>query len=173
MVAEQCNQGGHYQVDRDRKYLYEFFGRDFIDELYEMDSEFLRSQNKLLSIERHGGSAATVHADAARLAQAIRNLIANAIRFSPQGGRVQVSIGPGLGDAIQLTVSDEGPGIPEEELESIFDRSTQSSRTKPGAGGTGLGLPIARGIIELHGGRLWAQRRQPQGTSFVIELPAA
>jgi PAS domain S-box-containing protein len=129
--------------------------------------------NKGLLLERCYADSSTVVADPVRLAQALRNVLANAIRFSPRGGRVGVETrgcGPGL---LRLEISDQGPGIPADELEAVFDRFTQSSRTKTGAGGTGLGLPIARGILELHGGRLWAERLAQGGSRFVMELPCA
>lgn len=127
--------------------------------------------NKGLRIERHFGACTTINADPGRLAQALRNIMANAVRFSPQAGTVTLSIDPASSGVVRLVVIDQGPGIPEDELEAVFDRFTQSSRTKTGAGGTGLGLPIARGILELHGGRLWAERPAEGGSAFCLELP--
>ncbi|SDE02234.1 sensor histidine kinase [Aquimonas voraii] len=128
--------------------------------------------NKGLCVRKTLVPQGRVMADPGRLGQALRNVIANAVRFSPKGGAVHVEARTVEAGALQLRVSDQGPGIPEAELESVFDRFTQSSRTKTGAGGTGLGLPIARGILELHGGRLWAERPEGGGSSFVMELPS-
>ncbi len=70
-----------------------------------------------------------------------------------------------------LQISDEGIGIPEDELETIFDRFFQSSKTRNGAGGTGLGLAICQGIVAAHNGRIWAQNRPTGGATFAVELP--
>ena len=68
-------------------------------------------------------------------------------------------------------MADEGPGIPEGELQSIFDKFVQSSKTKTGAGGTGLGLAICREIVEVHGGSIWAENIKPQGAAFLFDIP--
>jgi len=127
--------------------------------------------NKGLVVERSYEEHFETRADPERFAQAVRNVMANAIRFSPQGGRLGISLSLPHPNALQLVIEDEGPGIPIDELELVFDRFTQSSRTKTGAGGTGLGLPIARGILELHGGLLRAERRASGGTAFLFEMP--
>jgi PAS domain S-box-containing protein len=93
-----------------------------------------------------------------RIQQVVRNVLANALRFGPPGSCVQINTGP---DALrpggaQITVRDHGPGVPPGELESIFDPFVQSSRTRDGAGGTGLGLTICRKIMTLHGGSITA-----------------
>ena len=101
--------------------------------------------------------------DPARIGQVVRNLLSNAIKFSPQGGRIAVVSGGGAARAgraaVAMSVSDEGPGIPEAELEQVFDKFVQSSKTRSGAGGTGLGLSICRQILEDHDGRIWACNR--------------
>ncbi len=130
------------------------------------------TSNKGLSIRKDLSGPSRITADPGRLGQALRNVVANAVRFSPKDGCVQIETRAVESRGLQLRISDQGPGIPEAELEAVFDRFTQSSRTKPGAGGTGLGLPIARGILELHGGRLWAERREGGGSCFVMELPS-
>jgi PAS domain S-box-containing protein len=112
--------------------------------------------------------------DGERMRQVLRNLIANAIRFSPDGGAIDVRIeraqvdGAGM---LALSVSDEGVGIPPEELDSIFDEFVQSSKTVSGAGGTGLGLAICKRIVDAHGGTLDASNNVHGGASFVIRLP--
>ncbi len=114
--------------------------------------------------------ALPLHADPLRLQQVLRNLLANAIKFSPQGTRLQV-LAEEHGELLRVSVLDQGPGVPEAELERIFDAFTQSSRTQDGSGGTGLGLTISRKIVEAHGGRLWAQNRAEGGACFRLELP--
>jgi signal transduction histidine kinase len=73
-------------------------------------------------------------------------------------------------EIVRLIVRDQGVGIPEAELESVFDKFVQSSATKSGAGGTGLGLAICREIVSQHGGRIWAEPNPGGGTAIVVEL---
>lgn len=121
--------------------------------------------------------------DAKRLQQVLRNLLANAIKFSPVGTAIELSgerlqhcILPGHGDvptqALRLLVCDRGPGIPPDELESIFEAFIQSSKTKDGAGGTGLGLAICRKIASAHRGSVRAFNRPGGGACFELLLPA-
>ncbi len=113
----------------------------------------------------------TVAADSDRIIQVLTNLLGNAIKFSKQGGAIAVSVRPDHGRA-RFTVQDEGRGIPQDRLASIFDRFSQidasDAREK---GGTGLGLAIARGIIERHGGRIWAESVEEAGSTFSFTLP--
>lgn len=121
--------------------------------------------------------------DAGRLAQVIRNMVSNAVKFSPAGGRVRVELtdarlargrrATDVGDvaALQIAVHDAGPGIPEGELESIFEKFVQSSWTSTGAGGTGLGLSICREIMREHRGSIGACNNPDGGASFSIVLP--
>ena len=115
--------------------------------------------------------------DPLRIQQVMRNVLANAIKFSPEGALLRVEgsvVQPGElgghGDVL-LRVADRGPGIPEAELERIFEAFVQSSATKDGSGGTGLGLAICRKIIEVHGGRIRARNREGGGSVFEIVLP--
>jgi signal transduction histidine kinase len=121
-------------------------------------------------------------ADPQRLTQVVRNLLANAIRYSPEGGEVQVILESGqlpgrrASDtaglsALRLRVIDQGFGIPEAELETIFDKFVQSSKTFTGAGGTGLGLSICREIVHAHHGLIRAGNRPEGGAVFEVLLP--
>jgi signal transduction histidine kinase len=74
-------------------------------------------------------------------------------------------------ECVSVSVCDEGPGIPPDELEAVFDKFVQSTKTKTGAGGTGLGLPIAREIVAAHKGRVWAVNRPDRGTEFRVDIP--
>ena len=123
-------------------------------------------------------SAPPVIGDAVRLGQVVRNLLSNAIRFSPDGGTITVVLRTetppaGPATAVQLQVIDQGVGIPESELEAVFDKFVQSSATRTGAGGTGLGLAICREILSAHGGRIRASNVAGGGACFEIVLPAA
>jgi PAS domain S-box-containing protein len=112
----------------------------------------------------------TAKFDPLRIQQVLRNVLANAMRFSPEHGTVEIDA-----DAVEgwwrLRVTDRGPGIPEAEVERIFEAFVQSSRTKDGSGGTGLGLAISRTIMQAHGGRISARNRAGGGSVFEIELP--
>ena len=105
--------------------------------------------------------------DGRRLEQVLVNLLANAYQHTPTGTRITVT-GQVTDGHIELTISDTGPGIPPEQLEAIFQRF---HRLDPHTGGSGLGLAIARALIELHGGRVWAESQPGQGTTLHLTLP--
>ena len=140
--------------------------------------------DKSVTISLHTGdcSAAEVICDSVRIEQVITNLLSNALRYSPMNGTISVECrrielrGRRMGDpllpGVCLSIADQGPGIPEEELESIFDRFVQASHTKSGAGGTGLGLSICREILRAHRGQIWAENRADGGSRFSFEFPA-
>ena len=112
--------------------------------------------------------------DHARIVQVIINLLSNAIKFSPKFSIISIDCNPHHEDDtdyIQVTISDEGIGIAPTELNSIFDKFEQGSKTKTKAGGTGLGLAICREIIHLHEGKIWAYVNDNQGASFTFIIP--
>ncbi|MGH2735050.1 MAG: PAS domain S-box protein, partial [Actinomycetota bacterium] len=115
--------------------------------------------------------SARVLADSDHLVQALTNLVANAIKFSPESGRVWLSVRTEGTDAL-FEVRDEGRGIPEDMLDLIFERfaqvDTSDSRQK---GGTGLGLAISRSIVERHGGRIWVESEVGRGSTFSFSMP--
>ena len=116
--------------------------------------------------------------DAMRIGQVLRNLLSNAVKFSRESGRIEVTMEriahPDTGEpSIRLAVDDEGVGIPEAELEAVFDKFVQSSKTRTSSGGTGLGLAICRELVAAHGGTIRALQRSPEGTRFEIFLPVA
>jgi PAS domain S-box-containing protein len=135
------------------------------------------AQAKELPLQLASTAGATVPVDPGRMAQVLRNLLANAIRFAPAGTAIELAAADGPSpdgrDGVTLTVADRGPGIPPGELESIFEPFVQSSLTKDGSGGTGLGLAIARRIVQAHGGTLHAANRAGGGAVFVLWLPAS
>lgn len=110
------------------------------------------------------------HVDPNRIQQVVRNLLANAVKFSPDSGTICVLLRR-VGKAMLLSVRDEGPGIPPGEMESVFDKFVQSSKTKSNQGGTGLGLAICREIVGGHKGRIWAENNTGVGCIFYVELP--
>jgi signal transduction histidine kinase len=111
-----------------------------------------------------------VRADPDRVVQVLCNLGANAIKFTPEGGRVTLRVEPS-GSDIRFSVADDGPGIPAEQLEHIFDRFWQADRLD--RRGVGLGLAIVKGIVEAHGGRIWVESEVGAGTTFHFTIPAA
>ena len=114
-----------------------------------------------------------VLADGPRLAQVLINLLSNAIKFSAAGDSIRV-MAEREAPHVRVSVADRGSGIPEDQLETIFERFHQvdASDSRP-KGGSGLGLAICRGIVQLHGGRLWAERALGQGSTFYVELRSA
>jgi two-component system sensor histidine kinase GlrK len=113
-----------------------------------------------------------VKMDSERMLQALRNLIGNAVKFTPDGGRVSVAARP-TGQGVEVSVSDTGPGIPRENLNTIFEKFQQGIVKGPQQmKGTGLGLAITKQIIASHGGRIWAESRPGQGSTFIFLLPA-
>ena len=117
--------------------------------------------------------AETVRADPAKLHDALRNLVANAITYSPEQATIRIEAAP-AGNQIAIAVSDEGPGIPDEDLSRVFERfyRVEKSRARD-PGGTGLGLAIVRHLVELHGGTARAENRPEGGARFVLTLPSA
>ena len=113
--------------------------------------------------------------DKQRMIQVLINLISNSIKFSPAGSEICVTVMEGRSsdgaEVLRCSVGDEGPGIPKDELENVFEQFTQSSNTKSGAGGTGLGLPICREIVKAHGGHIWAENRTSKGALFSFVVP--
>jgi len=116
-------------------------------------------------------AAATIHADPTKMQDALRNLIENAVNYSVEGAHIELEAHAD-GDRVLLTVSDYGPGIPEEELGRVFERfyRVDKSRTAD-PGGTGLGLSIVRHLVELHDGKVSAANRPEGGAVFTIALP--
>jgi PAS domain S-box-containing protein len=125
-----------------------------------------------LEVPPPAAPALWVAGDAFRLQQVLRNVLANAIRFAPEGSAIAVDWQAEPGGEHRISVRDHGPGIPPGELEAIFESFVQSSRTKDGAGGTGLGLAICRKIMTGHDGRISARNHPEGGAVFDIRLPA-
>ncbi|MEA2422929.1 MAG: two-component system, OmpR family, sensor kinase, partial [Thermoleophilaceae bacterium] len=120
------------------------------------------------SVDGPGGH---LRADPERLTQVLRNLIRNAVNHTTPGGGVELTA-VARGDRIEFAVSDTGAGIPRDQLEQIFERfhRTDDGRQRD-RGGSGLGLPIARALVEAHGGTIWAESRLGEGATIRFELP--
>jgi signal transduction histidine kinase len=113
-----------------------------------------------------------VNGDSERVHQVVMNLVENAVRHSPRPGRVAVTA-TALGDRVRIAVADQGPGIPASETARVFERFYRADRARSGDRGAGLGLAIARWIVDLHGGDIRAERADPHGCRMVVELPGA
>jgi signal transduction histidine kinase len=108
--------------------------------------------------------------DRDRMLQAFSNLIGNALKFTPAGGLVEFSARH-RGNEVEFSVSDTGPGIPQDQLSHLFDRFWQASATDKR--GAGLGLAIVKGIVDAHGGRLWVESTVGVGTTFHFTIPVS
>jgi PAS domain S-box-containing protein len=116
-------------------------------------------------------SAGSVHGDAGRLRQIVSNLLTNAIKFTPEGGRVEIAVACG-DDDVEIVVRDTGRGIDPSFLPSIFDPFAQADAAAKRQGGLGLGLAIVRQLVELHGGRISAESEGPgRGATFRVSVP--
>lgn len=112
----------------------------------------------------------SVWVDAERLRQVLSNLLGNAVKFTPAGRRISVAAQEEEA-AVRISVADTGPGIPAEHLPQVFDRFWQARSTR--RAGAGLGLAIARGIVEAHGGDMGVQSEPGAGSTFFFTLPTA
>jgi signal transduction histidine kinase len=126
---------------------------------------------KPLSLELDVPDTLSVIADRGRLNQAITNLVDNAVKYTPPGGRIVVSART-TGSTTEIGVSDSGPGIPPDELPRIWERLYRGDRSRS-TRGFGLGLSLVKAIVEAHGGRVWAASTPGEGSLFTVELPAA
>ena len=131
----------------------------------------LRMREKNLSSKFSPGPAdAFCVCDRNRILQVMTNIIANAIKFSPEAGEIRVDLEP-VDSGYRIRVSDQGAGIPGEELDQVFDKFYQSVRNRNQSGSTGLGLAVCREIISLHHGLIWAESNPQKGTSILFEIP--
>lgn len=116
----------------------------------------------------------TIEVDPGRMTQVLTNILENALRHTPEGGRIVLSA-KGVGDRVELAIQDSGPGLAAEDLNRIFDRfyRTDASRQRDGAfaGGSGLGLAIARSIVQAHGGSIVAESEPGKGLRVILGLP--
>jgi len=110
-----------------------------------------------------------VKADQDQITRVIANLIGNAIKFSPPGGIIKIAATENE-ETVFTTVEDQGPGIPVNQMENIFERFRQADNSNKGKGGSGLGLSICKAIVELHGGEIWAENLPHSGSRFTFTL---
>lgn len=192
---KQINQSGHRLLSllnnlldlsklEAGKMVYEFLPTDITRLVDDCISEFKPIiLNKQLEISHQKPNfKVEAECDGYKIGQVLRNLISNAIKFTPSGKTVSIyyeetSISKGRRstdqtfiDALSICVEDQGVGIPEDEVNLVFDKFVQSSKTKTGAGGTGLGLAICTEILKAHYGKIWAENTN-HGARFLFSIP--
>jgi len=152
--------------------LERFKVHDLLEEVFQISSSLAAEKKLSLMIEADSDRETEITADRTRIRQVMLNLVSNAVKFTDTGG---VSIRTEQKDGkVRIRVSDTGLGIPKEKLDLVFQEFTQvdTSATRK-VGGTGLGLPISLSLVQMHGGRLWAESSgiPGEGTTFFVELP--
>ena len=170
-------ESGKFDYDmrkQDLKPIIQNVSNEFIPLISEKDL-FLEIENNNLPLQ--------IVCDGSKIGQVIRNLLSNAIKFTEKGKKINISFdlytNPKMlsqfesnpKSALIVKVKDQGAGISENELDSIFDKFVQSSRTKSNTGGTGLGLAISQEIIKAHQGKLWVENNSNEGSTFSFMLP--
>ena len=146
---------------------------DTIEAVIEFHRPFADKKNLALVWELEG-DAPKLNSDSGKIKQILYNLVSNATKFTPAGGTVRVTAAPADGDCVRLTVSDSGPGIPEDMREQIFEKFSQldSSVTRE-HGGAGLGLAITKELAQMLGGEITLESEEGKGSAFVVTLPRA
>jgi signal transduction histidine kinase len=147
--------------------------------IHECEPLYMGKKSLTLSFEPGEDVNTVAYFDIERMRQVIRNLASNAIKFT-ESGKIIISIkevkfkkaNGSRVKGLKFTITDDGIGVPEDELESIFDQFNQSAATRTGAGGTGLGLAIASEIVKAHHGKIWAENNKAQGgATFIFIIP--
>jgi signal transduction histidine kinase len=137
------------------------------------DFEVLAVQNEIdFQVECTAALPRTICADEDRLNEVLGNLLSNAFKFTPRGGRIRLNADASSGETVTIAVSDSGVGIPAEKLPRIFEKFYQVENTaQPRSVGSGLGLAISREIVDAHGGTIAAESEPGEGTTIRVELP--
>ena len=132
----------------------------------------IQAQEKHINLETNSEGTLPVNADRVKLSWVISNLIGNAMRYTPEGGKITVAARAGEDQLVCLEVADTGPGIPPEIRDHIFERFAQYKAPGYEPGSAGLGLAIVKDIVEGHGGRVSIESNNGSGSKFIVELPA-
>ncbi|KKU54735.1 MAG: Sensory box histidine kinase [Parcubacteria group bacterium GW2011_GWA1_47_11] len=146
---------------------------DLLDNvLFEMASSVGKKKLRVLFANKDK-NLPRVLIDVEKMRAVLQNLLENAIQYTPKGGKVEIDFQV-VGELVQVSIKDSGIGIPEEDKKNIFKRFFRAKNAaKMEKNGSGLGLSIARGIIEKHGGRLWFESKVEEGTTFSFTIPIA
>jgi signal transduction histidine kinase len=153
-------------------HLENFKVHEVFDEVASITSTLASEKNLALFVEPDSDAGAEIFADVTRMRQVIINLVNNAIKFTEKG-KISMRVDRLGTDKVLLRVKDTGIGVPPDHLEAIFQEFSQvDTSTTRKVGGTGLGLPISRRLVEMHGGRMWAESTgiNGEGTAFFVEL---
>ena len=144
---------------------------DVLQMINETTSVFPLPPTIELKIDAPMDHVVSVKADRDRIKQVLMNLMENAVRYSKETGKITISVRE-QDHAVSIAVSDTGPGIRKEDLSKVFNKFFRSKTAhKIASKGTGLGLTIAKNIVEAHGGKIWVQSREGQGSTFIFTLP--
>jgi two-component system cell cycle sensor histidine kinase PleC len=159
-------EAGRYELHEERAHL-----GDIVQECHRLLK--LRAQSKGLEIvEEIGPDLPQMWVDPRAIRQICLNLMSNALKFTPKGGRITLTVAPALGGGQLLSVRDTGPGIPKDEIPKVMQAFGQGSLAHETAeGGTGLGLPIVKNLIELHGGTFELISELRKGTEAIVIVP--
>ena len=143
-----------------------------------VDSFAAWAKTKQIAVENKTKESLDIEADQDKLTQVLTNLTGNALKFTPTGGKVTVfarkkpSTGSTSNNFVEVGVQDTGPGIAKKDLAKLFQKFVQLNTPQlQGVSGTGLGLAISKEIVELHGGRIWAESEEGKGSKFLFEIP--
>src|SRR5256885_12312330 len=130
------------------------------------------AEKKAQTLSASADRTLSAHADPTRLKQILMNLVGNAIKFTPEGGGIEIAAQQ-AGREVQVKVRDNGPGIPKEEQARIFDAFYRLRKSGEGVEGTGLGLAITESLVKLQGGTLGLESESGHGSCFYFSLPLA
>lgn len=159
-------ESGHLDLKLQSRDWVEFLRRNA-----DLNGELAARRGVAIDVEIVGPKTFALPFDANRMEQVLNNLVGNAVKFSPAGSRIVVGVRPD-GEFVRITVVDSGPGIPAGELPSLFKPFYRGSTPlPPGERSTGLGLAIARRIVEAHGGKIGAESKEGSGSTFWFTLP--
>ncbi|MBC1743597.1 cell wall metabolism sensor histidine kinase WalK [Listeria welshimeri] len=159
------------RMDGGREHLEKSFV-NFTDVFNHIIDRFEMMKKETIMFKRHiPKEPVIIEIDEDKVMQVLDNIISNANKYSPDGGRISFYLKK-FEDEIEISIADEGLGVPEEDLANVFDRFFRVDKARSREmGGTGLGLAIAREVIEAHGGRIWAERNKSKGTVIKFTLP--
>ncbi len=143
---------------------------DLVSEVVESLQRIAQEKSVALSMQ-HQGDLPTIQGDRDKLHQVLSNLVHNAIKFTPSGGQVIVKSDRPDANSVRMCVEDTGRGLAPREAERVFEKFYRADSTPSETRGAGLGLAIARSLVELHGGRIWVERREGNGSRFYVTLP--
>lgn len=133
----------------------------------------IQASEKQIELEVRASTLPEIYGDPVKISWVVSNLMTNALRYTPQGGRVELLARPAGSERIRVEVKDTGPGIPPEVRDHIFERFAQYVIDGQPPGSAGLGLAIAKDIVNAHGGRIFVESQVGHGSKFIVELPIA